>query len=572
MPPKNQRRGGIRQRLQAAEADAGNHVAKSLLVAFLVEQFAWGHFSPQLVQKIAALACADFDKAREQEELMEDLRRLAQIGSRGALANNAHRDIMAFTTGVNLPEPCAVSMPFKAPLGDRMQSVLLPHEMFASLYHNYPDAWKKYIVPDTARLGLFWAKMQHHPQMAGHPLLQRDQYDKLAVPLGIHGDGVPVVGIGKGWCRTMTMFSWSSLLAKGPTKEVCYYIWSVFDRLCCAADGSGTMASFFTVLRWSLYWLWRGQWPDRDWTGQMYDPDSSAGSKALSLLAEGHFGLLWAIMGDLDYFASILGLPRYSTACGPCALCRCTGVGLNTWTDTGPTAAWIGECWKSRDWLLWEGRSKNLLFSLPGVTALTVALDYMHSKYLGMDQYMFGSTLYVLCYMVMTGTPEENVAWCWAFVQRFYKGNRTTTRYRYLNRLTMFVRKKGYPKLRGKAAEIRHFGPALLALWTACADPASDLHQRIKLMLKLNVRLESILTEHPDEFALPGPAANEFEGVAFAMAQLQTAIAEHFLGQGQQLYDITSKTHMVLHCALLSKHISPRVSWCFSGEDNMKVE
>eukprot|EP00972_Heterocapsa_arctica_P055593 8200645-Heterocapsa_arctica.AAC.1 len=91
-------------------------------------------------------------------------------------------------------------------------------------------------------------------------------------------------------------------------------------------------------------------------------------------------------------------------------------------------------------------------------------------------------------------------------------------------------------------------------------------------MLKLNVRLESILTEHPDEFALPGPAANEFEGVAFAMAQLQTAIAEHFLGQGQQLYDITSKTHMVLHCALLSKHISPRVSWCFSGEDNMKVE
>ena len=55
------------------------------------------------------------------------------------------------------------------------------------------------------------------------------------------------------------------------------------------------------------------------------------------------------------------------------------------------------------------------------------------------------------------------------------------------------------------------------------------------------------------------------------MAQLQTAIAAHFMEQGQQLYDITSKTHMVLHCAMLSKHISPRVSWCFSGEDNMKV-
>ena len=58
------------------ETAGGNHVANfvanSLLAAFLVEQFAWGHFSPQLIQKIAALACSDFDRAREQEELSLD--------------------------------------------------------------------------------------------------------------------------------------------------------------------------------------------------------------------------------------------------------------------------------------------------------------------------------------------------------------------------------------------------------------------------------------------------------------------------------------------------------------------
>ena len=37
--------------------------------------------------------------------------------------------------------------------------------------------------------------MQHHPQLAGHPLLRQDQYEKVAVPLGIHRDGVPVIGI-----------------------------------------------------------------------------------------------------------------------------------------------------------------------------------------------------------------------------------------------------------------------------------------------------------------------------------------------------------------------------------------
>ena len=83
---------------------------------------------------------------------------------------------------------------------------------------------RKYIVPDIATLSMFRDAVQHHPQLAGHPLLQRDEYDKLAIPLGIHWDGVPVIGIGKGWTRMMTMFSWSSLLAKGLTKEVCYVL------------------------------------------------------------------------------------------------------------------------------------------------------------------------------------------------------------------------------------------------------------------------------------------------------------------------------------------------------------
>ena len=85
--------------------------------------------------------------------------------------------------------------------------------------------------------------------------------------------------------------------------------------------------------------------------------------------------------------------------------------------------------------VMWEGRSRNPLFTLPGVTALILASDYMHSQYLGMDPYMFGSTLWVLCFIVMTGTPEENLDWCWAFTKRFYKEHRATTRYRYLNRL-----------------------------------------------------------------------------------------------------------------------------------------
>ena len=48
--------GGARHQATAGGNHVTNFVANSLLAAFLVEQVAWGHFSPQLIQKIAALA------------------------------------------------------------------------------------------------------------------------------------------------------------------------------------------------------------------------------------------------------------------------------------------------------------------------------------------------------------------------------------------------------------------------------------------------------------------------------------------------------------------------------------
>ena len=283
--------------------------------------------------------------------------------------------------------------------------------------------------------------------------------------------------------------------------------------------------------------------------------------------------MLWAIQGDLDYTANMLGLPHFRSVSGPCTLCRCTSAGALSWTNFSLYAPWVSQCWTHIEWLLWENRSRNPVFTIPGVSGLTVALDWMHAKYLGLDQYMFGSVLFILCHFVMGGSPAENMASCWAFIQQFYKTNRTAYRYRYLNKLSLFVRKNSnFPKLRGKAAEIKDFGPALMALWRQHMRPVK-IHQMIHLMLKLNVQLESILTEHKNEIVLPTEAANCFRDAAFSICQLQSQIAQHFIEQsaecGSKLFDVTSKTHFVLHCALLARFINPRVVWCFTGEDFM---
>lgn len=251
--------------------------------------------------------------------------------------------------------------------------------------------------------------------------------------------------------------------------------------------------------------------------------------------------------------------------------CRCTATGVMSWTDFKPSAAWRGTRWGVDTWRDWEARTKCVLLTLAGSSCWTIAYDWVHVKYLGVDQHIFGSVLTVLVSMVMDGEDEnENLATCWTFLKGFFKENRTPTPFRYLTRLSMFVRQGKYPKLRGKASEIRHFGKALLTLWNAYSNPNLLLHKRISLMLKHNVHLEELITEHKEDFCLPPGPAEDFEETTNGMLLLLSQIADHFVGEGMKLFDITSKCHMLQELSILSKCMNPKVTWCFLGEDQMQ--
>jgi hypothetical protein len=52
---------------------------------------------------------------------------------------------------------------FKESLGDLTQHVLLPHELFAALFHSCPSIWRKSNMPDVERLERFWQLNRDHP-------------------------------------------------------------------------------------------------------------------------------------------------------------------------------------------------------------------------------------------------------------------------------------------------------------------------------------------------------------------------------------------------------------------------
>ena len=271
--PKRRKIGGIRQRMAKATANeqAGNFTNESQLAALLLELFAWGAMSPQLIQEIAALAVRDLEASIENGQVLGDLRVLAGIGTNGAYKNKCHADLMNKVEHLSqLPEPFRVRVPFALPFGESLQGMLLPHQLFASLWRDYPETWRSSVLPDEQTLQRFWSAVDSHPQMESHPIRDVADYKSKVVPLAVHGDGVPVVGLGKGWSKVMTMFSWYSLIGQGQTKEILFWVWSMYDRMSKGSVSEGTRGVFFAVLRWSFLCLMEGKWPSADFQGKRH--------------------------------------------------------------------------------------------------------------------------------------------------------------------------------------------------------------------------------------------------------------------------------------------------------------
>ena len=114
------------------------------------------------------------------------------------------------------------------------------------------------------------------------------------IPCGLHGDEVPVIGIGKIWSRSCLNFCWCSLLANacgGRCEDIMFFLWSVFEKFAIASTSTtlGTVDAFFSILTWSFLAMFQGTWPKKDWLGQAFPPGTPEARKAGKPLAGGYY-------------------------------------------------------------------------------------------------------------------------------------------------------------------------------------------------------------------------------------------------------------------------------------------
>ena len=245
LPPRKRLRARTR-RLFAAEEQARTGL-KSGTFELLAERFVQGKLSPQECQRTAAAVVRDLSTAGvDPKQTFPDLDALANLGSGGRHKQHCHADIMKILArrygAVSMSKICVPVKPITGTLIEKVHLPMLePHCTLEYLWREEPETFKKRICPSTDALEHFWNEMENHPQMLGHPVKLRRDYKHRAIPLSLHGDGVPATGIGKGWSQLIDVFSFSSLLGSGTTVELNMLIWLFFSSLQSAfANGKQT--------------------------------------------------------------------------------------------------------------------------------------------------------------------------------------------------------------------------------------------------------------------------------------------------------------------------------------------
>ena len=476
----------------------------------------------------------------------EEITTLADIGGDGLHTHNAVRDL---ERRIAQPPLDKALYSYKAKVKSQVSRlvtntqnlhVLLPHELFAIMHRHHNDEFVMKFLGADGELHRFWADMEG----GGHPCLATPPADRhRTIPLQLHGDGVPIQGIGKAWGKLLDIYSMSSLVARGSTRDLMLPIYAIFQHLVTAEGDDiawqvlhlhmlnlrmlGVLVLHLSILAFNVFTIspWHYVsvhaygcsstnqftcqvlcWSFQQLASGMYSPVDVFGEPTgrAGELAGGYRAVIVCIKGDLDYLNKNLRLNNWSAA-SPCSLCPANstrGDPMHCLEFRPAVAQWMTERWSSAEWAALRP-DRHRLLRLPSIGIENVSYDYMHCKHLGTDKIVYGSALFLLSFDVLADTPEANFATIWAYMHQWYKDNSVHDHFTAM-KLSLICKLRSphstCPKVRGKAIEVRNIGRPLLSFWQRSMNHDCMQHRQIELLLRSSVRMEAIVDSNRDKY------------------------------------------------------------------------
>lgn len=173
------------------------------------------------------------------------------------------------------------------------------------------------------------------------------------------------------------------------------------------------------------------------------------------------------------------------------------------------------------------------------------------------------------------GTAEENMERVWGNITEYFSTDaaHTTSKYGYI-KLSTFTNPDAplmkHPMLKGKGAEVKSLVPALAHVWKLYMQAGNPQHESIACGLDMSSTIDQVLEANRNEWKLEGDALGTFQRAVCIFLHMQNELGYYYpLHEGLSLFNVTQKSHYLMHSALQAEYINPRLCWCFGGEDFM---
>lgn len=484
---------------------------------------------------------------------------LAKVGTHGKHPQNLFRDLKrAFGLPRGAPESFDwYELPMKS--GRKVaHPFLLPHQLFASHFANRIETWRTLIAGPEHACREFWNGMRDSEFVLKHPQLPMEEWDHI-IPLGFHADAGAYSEQDSVFC-----VSWNSLMGTGSTMEK-RFLATILRKSEMSAD---TLEAALKILTWSFNIVLTGQTPFQDYLGN----NIAGGGK---WLAKPWKGALTQIRGDWQFYCEAFGFPQWNTNIRMCPYCKASNIYENLyWTKCGADAPWRDTRFTHETYLAFMIESglyiPTMLRHAIGVRLESVMVDTLHCVDLGIAAHVLGNIFWYLAVVraVWGGSNmKDNIKKLFDEMKRWYKKERISSTLR--GELTVErVRKdaSSYPKLKGKAAAIRHligFGLSIMLYHSDGSD-----HDKLAINLcKLLKRFYDIIAM--EDFILSARAKTELPKIGRVFAETYMALSTMAYSEHHLLWKPTPKLHMWQEMTeyQTDSHGNPRFWWCYSDED-----
>ena len=271
---------------------------------------------------------------------------------------------------------------------ETLQSALLPHEVFHTLYTHAPEVFGKVMLGGDGLLEQFWreAATINDDWFRSHPVISRVANPSLMVPLGIHGDDAGVQGQ-----EQVLVITWGSVVHKQCTLDsrIVFTMLKVADIV-----PNDTMETIYNVLRWSFQALVDGEFPAADHLGQLFSKThhpqrlKMVGKK----LAGGMVGCWAELRGDWKWLKEALHLTHhYGLTDFICHRCNARKFSKDPgmrFTNFKRDASHRATCFTNSEWMAvyLAAAIVSPLILIPGWHVTRAIFDILHTFDLGVYQ------------------------------------------------------------------------------------------------------------------------------------------------------------------------------------------